>query len=352
MKNTLATLLLCVLWASAHAGLENPQPNSVQSGIGLISGWTCGPATISYTMDGGPQIGIPFGGNRADTGPVCGGRITNGYGLLVNFSELSNGSHTIRLYKSGVLQETVTFTTVNVGGEFITGLRGLYYLNDFPSSGKRTLVEWQETKQNFSIIAVENSVTGPPTFPANISPIGPPPYTCVAPGVATQSVMQKLNAFWQSNMKACVCDPVALSSGCRRNAFVSASGYGYIFFDKSFLDEIDTTSGSTLPADAVMAHEVGHNIQLRFGLNPPGKYKELQADCLAGFYVGYQVRTGQVSQTDVINTFQFACSQGDPNLSPWWQPGAHGTCGERVNAMQQGVSGYLGNALPLNACPG
>ena len=38
----------------AQATLENPQPGSFQSGIGVISGWACEAQTIEISFDGGP----------------------------------------------------------------------------------------------------------------------------------------------------------------------------------------------------------------------------------------------------------------------------------------------------------
>jgi predicted metalloprotease len=166
--------------------------------------------------------------------------------------------------------------------------------------------------------------------------------------------MQKLNAFWESNVVACACQADAYAAGCTRNAFVVPAGYGYIFYDAYFLDALDSTTGSTLPADFLMAHEFGHNIQLALGLNFPGKASkaiELQADCLGGYYVGFQAKSGQVTSSEVISTFQFACSIGDPYASPWWAPGAHGVCVERTNALQQGINGYIAGLLPGQACP-
>jgi hypothetical protein len=187
------------------------------------------------------------------------------------------------------------------------------------------------------------------SFPAEVFPVGPPPFTCEAPGVGTLAVMNKLNAFWQSGVQACACDAFALASGCAGNAFVSAKGY--IYYDRAMMNRMDVVANSTLPADAVMAHEFGHNVQLALGLNHPGKIKELQADCLSGYYTGFQVNQGQVNQTDLMSTFNSTCGFGDPLFANWWEPGAHGTCPERVSALQQGINGYFGRLLPGQSCP-
>ena len=204
---------------------------------------------------------------------------------------------------------------------------------------------------NTSAGAAPPVVTPKDSFPANVQPVGLPPYVCVAPGTATQAVMQKLNAFWQSNVVACGCNFVLLANICARNGFVTPTGYGYIYYDASFLDELDARTGSPLPADYFMAHEFGHNIQLALNLQSPGKFHELQADCLGGYYVGFQARKGAVNPSEVLRTFQFACSIGDPFVSDWWTPGTHGSCADRVAALQRGFDGYQAAKLPGQACP-
>jgi predicted metalloprotease len=188
------------------------------------------------------------------------------------------------------------------------------------------------------------------SYPAAVFPVAPSPFVCLPPGIATQAVMQKLNAFWQSGVVACGCDATQLAMGCRQNAFVSGNAYGYIFYDANFLNQVDAQSGSPLPADFLMAHEFGHNIQLALNLNRPGKLKELQADCLGGYYVGHQSRIGAVNQSELVRTFQFACAIGDPFVSNWWDQ-THGTCAERVAALQQGIAGNVAGGLPGQACP-
>lgn len=190
------------------------------------------------------------------------------------------------------------------------------------------------------------------TFSARVAPVAPPPFICGVAGSETNRAMGELNYFWQSNVVACGCELDALGAGCYRNAMVLSAGYGYIFYDRQLLASMDNSTGSSLPADMVLAHEFGHNIQMALNLPASGsKGRELQADCLAGFFVGYKVRQGTASQNDVISTFNQACSLGDPMLSPWWVPGAHGVCPERVSALQRGINGYLNGLLPGQACP-
>lgn len=70
---------------SAGAALENPQPGSFQSGIGLISGWVCTANRIDIEIDGTITVQAAYGTVRGDTISVC-GDTDNGFGLLVNWN--------------------------------------------------------------------------------------------------------------------------------------------------------------------------------------------------------------------------------------------------------------------------
>ena len=56
--------------AQAQALLENPQPNSFLSGLGVISGWVCDAARIDIELDG-VRFQAAYGTSRADTRPDC-----------------------------------------------------------------------------------------------------------------------------------------------------------------------------------------------------------------------------------------------------------------------------------------
>jgi hypothetical protein len=151
-----ALLLVCNQALAVVGYVENPQPNSTQSGITLISGWTCAPASVTASIDGGPLLVIPFGGERVDTVGICGDQVNNGFGLLYNYNRLAPGAHTIRVFVNGVqLQSDVVFTVRNFGKEFIEGLQGRRYLDNFPWVGQRAIVEWQQSKQNFGIVGTD-----------------------------------------------------------------------------------------------------------------------------------------------------------------------------------------------------
>jgi hypothetical protein len=147
--------------ASSNAGkfaLENPQPNSYQSGIGLISGWACAPHNLSIRIDHGLPIQIAGGGPRGDTRATC-GHADTGFGLLINYNDLRTGPHDIRLESSdpSYVGEVVNFNVTLPGDPlpFLSGLNREVSVPGFPLTGKTTTLIWQQSLQNFSIKATQ-----------------------------------------------------------------------------------------------------------------------------------------------------------------------------------------------------
>src|SRR5436309_2844078 len=104
----------------AQATLENPQPHSAQSGIGVISGWACHATRIEIEIDGA-KTQAAYGTSREDTRPVC-GDANNGFGLLFNWNLLSNGTHRVRALVDGQEFANATVTVTTVGAEFLQGV--------------------------------------------------------------------------------------------------------------------------------------------------------------------------------------------------------------------------------------
>jgi hypothetical protein len=136
--------------------LENPQPASFQSGIGVLSGWSCNGPYVGVALDSGPVINIPYGSDRADTASVCGAsNIKTGFGLLWNFNLLGNGTHAAQLYINGqAIGSAASFTVTRPDGEFLTGASKETTVSDFPVSGTSTTLIWQESQQNFAVESV------------------------------------------------------------------------------------------------------------------------------------------------------------------------------------------------------
>ncbi len=159
--------------------LENPQPGSFQSGIGVISGWVCeaDQVVIEFERPGGSVRREPaaYGTSRPDTAGEC-GHSDSGFGLLWNWNKLGPGKHTVRAMVDGVvLAEHILIVTTLGLGEFPKGLRGDYTLEDFPNSGDTTRLLWQEAQQNFVIAAETGGGGGGHQNPGQAVLENPPP---------------------------------------------------------------------------------------------------------------------------------------------------------------------------------
>ncbi len=137
--------------------LENPGPNSFQSGIGVLSGWVCEGAEVIIELNGEPQPAA-YGTERLDTLAAC-GDTANGFGLLFNWNLLGEGAHEVVAFVDDVElgRATVRVTTVGEGieAEFLRGAEGECVVEDFPMLGETVTLEWQKNSQNFVITDVE-----------------------------------------------------------------------------------------------------------------------------------------------------------------------------------------------------
>ena len=99
-----------------------------------------------------------YGTERLDTETVC-GDTDNGFGLLFNWNRLGDREHEVVAYADGVELgwATVRVTTVGEGEEeeFLRDAEGECVVDDFPTAGQTTTLEWQQTSQNFVITDVE-----------------------------------------------------------------------------------------------------------------------------------------------------------------------------------------------------
>jgi hypothetical protein len=142
----------------AQSALENPQPNSFQSGIGMFSGWACGAGRIEIAVNGN-RVVAASGTARGDTASIC-GRTDTGFGLLYNFNNLGTGRHTAQLFVNGVAQSAPsTFNVTAPAGEFLRGASGSVQVPNFPAAGRTATLIWQESQQNFVIQSVTESTS-------------------------------------------------------------------------------------------------------------------------------------------------------------------------------------------------
>lgn len=191
------------------------------------------------------------------------------------------------------------------------------------------------------------------SFATGLQPQGPPPFDCTAPpGPATAEIMALINGLWGSRVVACPCNVDAYTAGvCTGNAFVRNDGLGYIFYDRDFLQRQSDTFGSIAGAAAVLAHEAGHNLQLWYGLQAGVSIsRELGADCFAGYFFGVMQCEGRANEADLQTMLATQCAGMDPLGTPWFAPGAHGTCDQRMQAASVGARAALEGADPVQTC--
>ena len=130
--------------------LENPGPDSFQSGVGVLSGWVCEAETVEIVIDGTERHGAAYGTERADTQGEC-GDTDNGFGLLFNWNHLGDGEHAVVAWVDEVELGRATLTVTTLGEEFVEDVAGSCEVADFPMAGETVTLVWQESNQNFVI---------------------------------------------------------------------------------------------------------------------------------------------------------------------------------------------------------
>ena len=145
--------------------LENPSPGARMSGVSLVSGWVCEAEKLEVSFNGGPRVFVPSGSERADTRDMC-GDADNGFGLLINYNILGDGSHTVTLYADGVLVDQSQFTVKTLGTEFLRGREVRDVVENFPRLGESAVIHWDESLQNFVItdVLIDGRSNPPPVI--------------------------------------------------------------------------------------------------------------------------------------------------------------------------------------------
>ena len=131
--------------------LENPGPDSFQSGVGVLSGWVCTADLVEIALNGAVQPAA-YGTERVDTADIC-GDTDNGFGLLFNWNLLGAGEHTVVATVDGIELDRATVTVTTLGEEFVRGAEGSCTVSDFPLAGETAALVWQQSKQNFVLAA-------------------------------------------------------------------------------------------------------------------------------------------------------------------------------------------------------
>ncbi|MDX6248843.1 MAG: hypothetical protein QOF10_2203 [Kribbellaceae bacterium] len=132
----------------------------------------------------------------------------------------------------------------------------------------------------------------------------------------------------------------------RGNAFYCPAN-DFIAYDAADLfPRLSRQFGAISPA-IVLAHEMGHAIQARAGVQAPSVVRELQADCFAGSWTKY----AETSKDDSVALADGALDSAiaailtlrDQPGNPATAPQAHGLGFDRVNAFQTGYDQSAGS---------
>lgn len=86
----------------------------------------------------------------------------------------------------------------------------------------------------------------------------------------------------------------------------------------------------------LLGHEYAHGMQVRFGLRYEYTIEqELQADCMAGAYLGGSAQAGrlQVEDGDLEELRTGLLAVGDDPGQPWFAANAHGTAEQRTDSF-------------------
>jgi predicted metalloprotease len=98
----------------------------------------------------------------------------------------------------------------------------------------------------------------------------------------------------------------------------------------------------------LLGHEYAHAVQVRLGVQAQFTIQqELQADCMAGAYIGDLQRQGRLSlqPDDTRELADGLEAVGDDPGQPWFAEGSHGTARQRTQAF---ANGYQDSLEPCN----
>ncbi len=130
------------------------------------------------------------------------------------------------------------------------------------------------------------------------------------------------------------------------NAFYCSADHS-IYYDSNFLKAQLDTNGDFAPV-LIVAHEWGHLVQSLLGiLQDDTLYSiqiELQADCLAGVWAADADARSLLDEGDLEEGIVALFRVRDPKGTNFFDPQAHGTAGERIDAFNDGFD------FGLDAC--
>lgn len=134
--------------------------------------------------------------------------------------------------------------------------------------------------------------------------------------------------------------------GVPRNNAVYCPAGDFIAYDVNFAVAAFRQVGDAF-LFYLLGHEYAHAVQARLGIQSRFTIDhELQADCMAGAYIGDSVKNASLKLDEGdLDEFQsgLLAVGDDPNI-PWFAPGAHGTAEQRTEAF------FTGYERSLAAC--
>ncbi|SCF22247.1 neutral zinc metallopeptidase [Micromonospora mirobrigensis] len=134
-----------------------------------------------------------------------------------------------------------------------------------------------------------------------------------------------------------------------RNNAVYCSAGDFIAYDVNWSVQAFRKIGDAF-VFYLLGHEYAHGVQVRLGIRYSYTIQqELQADCMAGAYIGDSVRakTLTLQDGDLDELREGLLAVGDDPDQPWFAEGAHGTAEQRTESFFRGYEKSL-DACDLN----
>lgn len=149
--------------------------------------------------------------------------------------------------------------------------------------------------------------------------------------------VRRVIAYRQSGEVACGGDPVPAN-----NALYCPAG-DFIAYDVDWAVAAFRQIGDAF-LFYLLGHEYAHGVQVRLGESFRfSVQQELQADCMAGAYIGDSVRGRALNlqEGDLDELRTGLAAVGDDPDQPWFAPGSHGTAEQRTRAFFNGYENSL-----------
>ncbi|MDT5040322.1 MAG: uncharacterized protein QOE51_1307 [Actinoplanes sp.] len=149
--------------------------------------------------------------------------------------------------------------------------------------------------------------------------------------------ISRLIAYEQAGEVDCGAQPLGLNNA----AYCSAGDF--IAYDVNWAFDSFQQIGDAF-LYYLLGHEYAHGIQLRLGIEKQFTIQqELQADCMAGAYIGDSVRDKRLTlqDGDIDELRRGLAEVGDKPGQPWFAEGSHGTARQRTQSFAKGFDGGL-----------